>query len=489
MSLSRRESFVLRGPRRGTKIEVSAPIHSQYRPGPFFDEAVLPSGSARPGYEQLLTHLADADLSALSELVDSFTRATGLEFGGEGGHTPFRVDPIPRLLPRSEWSELEHGLAQRVRALEAFVADMHGGQRMVGAGELPESVLAGAGFIEPDLFGAEVPGPWISVAGLDVVRDSAGRFRLLEDNLRTPSGIAFALGARLAVERWLPFDPTEGEDLDGHVNRLFEMVLAAPPPSSPDPEGARILLSDGPRNSAWREQQRLAELLEIPLVGLQDLRLRGTRLELRDTGEPVHVVYRRTDEERIRDDAGVLTGIGELLLEALRAGTIRMVNGFGTGVADDKLIYPYVEAMIAFYLGEEPLLHSVETHDLGRPELRDRVLDRIADYVVKPRDGHGGAGVVIGPTAEPGELDEAIRAIRAEPERWLAQEVIELSTHPTVIDGRLEPRHLDLRPFVFSDGDRVEALPGGLTRVAFTQGSMVVNSSRQGGGKDTRVLA
>ncbi len=450
---------------------------------------MLPTGGARPGYEQLLGRLADADLTALCGVVDDYTSAAGLEFGGEGGHTPFRVDPIPRLLAAGEWKELERGLAQRVRALEAFVADMHGEQAMLASGELPQSVLAGAGFIEPGLFGLELPGPWISVAGLDVVRDDTGRFRLLEDNLRTPSGVAFALGARRAVESWLPSNSLDGEDLDAHIKRLFEMVLAAPAPSPPSPDGARILLTDGSANSAFREQQHLAELLQIPLVELDGLRLRGTQLELRANGQPVQVVYRRTDEERIRDEAGRLTALGELMLEPLRAGTVRLVNGFGTGVADDKLVYPYVEAMIDFYLGEEPLLHSVQTYDLGLPDLRAQVLDRIADYVVKPRDGHGGAGVVIGPTAGRSELDEAIRAVQSEPERWLAQEVVKLSTHPTVIDGRLEPRHVDLRPFVFSDGERIEALPGGLTRVAFVQGSMVVNSSRQGGGKDTRVVA
>jgi uncharacterized circularly permuted ATP-grasp superfamily protein len=470
------------------QIEASSVTVPRYQPGPSVDEAVLPSGAPRPGYEPLLAHLADVDLAELRQAIDTSTRQAGLVFGGEGGQTPFRVDPVPRLLGGGEWAELERGLAQRVRALEAFVADMHGAQAMVAAGELPQSVLAGAGFIEPDLFGLELPGPWISLAGLDVVRDGAGRLCVLEDNLRTPSGLAYALGARAALERSMPLDSLPADELAAHVKRLFQMVLAPPPPAACEPDGARVLLSDGPSNSAWYEQQLLAELLGLPLVGLDGLRVRGNRLELADDGQAVHVVYRRTDEERVRDDSGALTRLGELLLEPVRAGSVRLANCFGTGVADDKLVYPHVEAMIRFYLGEGPLLRSVQTYDLDRPALRDQVFDRLGELVVKPRDGHGGAGVVIGPHASRAELDGAVRAIRAEPERWLAQDVVELSTHPTVIDGRLEPRHIDLRPFVFSDGENIEALPGGLTRVAFARGSMVVNSSRQGGGKDTRVL-
>lgn len=409
-------------------------------------------------------------------------------FGGEGGTSAFRVDPVPRLLGAHEFSLLERGISQRLRALDAFVADAHGERAILAAGRLPEAVLAGTRFLEPDLVGAQLPGPWISVAGLDLVRDAEGRMRVLEDNLRTPSGLAYALGARRAVASWRPGERADSSGLASEITRLLKRVLAADPPAAAGEDGLRVVLSDGSANSAWYEQQLLARMLDAPLVGLGDLRRQGTRLVLRAGGQPVHVVYRRTDEDRIRRADGTLTGLGELLLEPLRAGRLRVVNRFGSGVADDKLVYPHVATMIEFYLGERPLLETVRTYDLGEREQREQVLERAAELVIKPRDGHGGAGVLIGPHATPAELAGALAQVRREPARWLAQDLVQLSTHPTVIDQRLEPRHVDLRPFAFYDGERVELLRGGLTRVAYGRGSLVVNSSRRGGGKDTWVL-
>jgi uncharacterized circularly permuted ATP-grasp superfamily protein len=462
---------------------------SAYTPCDSHDEAFSESGSPRSDYVRLIAELGDVDLGGLHDCVNEGARAAGVVFGGDGSTRDFRIDPIPRLIAAAEWDELELGLAQRVRALDAFCEDMHAQQAIVEAGLVPREACAGVDFIERELFHLGLPGPWISIAGLDIVRDGDGRLRVLEDNLRTPSGIAYALAARTLTDRWLPTAAARGGDLAHETRRLFAHVLAAPPPQSdPGEEGARVLLCDGPSNSAWYEQVRLAELLELPLVRCEDLRRRGERLELAAGGQPVHVVYRRTDEDRARYPDGSMTRVGELLLEPLRAGRVRLVNRFGTGIADDKLIYPHVEAMIGFYLQEQPLLHSVRTFDLGDPEAREQALARIGELVVKPRDGHGGAGVLIGPHASPRELRAAEAQILAEPQRWLAQELIELSTHPTVVDGRLQPRHVDLRPFAFYDGERVQLLPGGLTRVALREGSLVVNSSRQGGGKDTRVL-
>jgi carboxylate-amine ligase len=327
-----------------------------------------------------------------------------------------------------------------------------------------------------------------------VVRDGDGRLRVLEDNLRTPSGVAYGLSAREIVteslsELGLPGKKGEAPcEIRQTLSRLLAGVLRPRPPNAGE-DDATVLLSDGPGNSAWFEHRLLADLLDIPLVRTGDLRRCGERLQLREDGRGVAVVYRRTDQERARLLDGALTEVGDLLLAPVLNGTLHVVNGFGTGVADDKLVYPFVPAMIGFYLGEEPLIDSVPTFDLGEPAQRAQALERLDELVIKPRDGHGGRGVLVGRSASAGELRQARREIDRDPEGWIAQELIMLSTHPTVIKGQLQPRHVDLRPFVFYDGHTARTLPGGLTRVALREGSVIVNSSRQGGGKDTWVLA
>jgi uncharacterized circularly permuted ATP-grasp superfamily protein len=297
--------------------------------------------------------------------------------------------------------------------------------------------------------------------------------------------MAYALAARRAIAEHLPYAGRR-RDIAAELATYLRWAVAA---SRPDPgeDGIAVLLTDGPSNSAHFEHRELAELAELKLVRPEDLVRAGDRLALHD-GRRVQVVYRRTNEDRLRDERGELTAVGELLLDALRAGTVAVVNAFGTGVADDKAIYPYVDDMVRFYLREEPLVRSVPTWDLSEPEARAEVLERLGELVVKPRDGFGGSGVVIGPAASADELRDVRDEIRRRPEGWVAQELVRLSSHPTVIDGRLVPRHVDCRPFVFYDGLRPRALPGGLTRVALAEGELVVNSSRGGGGKDTWVL-
>jgi carboxylate-amine ligase len=297
--------------------------------------------------------------------------------------------------------------------------------------------------------------------------------------------MAYALAARRAIAEHVPYAGRR-RDIAAELATYLRWAIAA---SRPDPgeDGIAVLLTDGPSNSAWFEHRELAELAEVKLARPEDLVRRGEKLALRD-GRRVQVVYRRTNEDRLRREDGELTGVGELLLEPLRAGTVAVVNAFGTGVADDKAVYPYVDDMVRFYLREEPLVRSVHTWDLADPESRLEALERLDELVVKPRDGFGGIGVVIGPSASAAELREARAAVAARPEGWVAQELIRLSSHPTVVNGRLVPRHVDCRPFVFYDGLRPRALPGGLTRVALEEGELVVNSSRGGGGKDTWVL-
>ena len=448
-----------------------------------YDEAFCAPGRPRAHYAPLLQALTGTDLDALERRVTEQVRASGCSFGGDAG--TFVIDPVPRLITAAEWSELEAGLSQRLRALNAFVDDMYHERRALAAGVLPERVVSGVSFLEDDMRDVRPQRAWIAIAGLDVVRGADGRFRVLEDNVRTPSGMAYALAARRAVGHHLPYAGRR-RDIAVELAGLLRGVIAAARPD-PEADGISVLLSDGPSNSAWFEHVELAELGEIRLARLDELIADGDRLALRD-GRRVQVVYRRTNEDRLRDDTGELTPVGERLLPALRAGTVAMVNAFGTGVADDKLVYPYVDDLVRFYLGEDPQVCSVPTFDLADPGRRAEALDRLDELVVKPRDGHGGHGVLIGPAAGRAELGAAREAIEAAPEEWVAQELVQLSSHPTVIDGRLAPRHIDVRPFVFFDGRDVRALPGGLTRVALREGELIVNSSRGGGGKDTWVL-
>ncbi len=322
---------------------------------------------------------------------------------------------------------------------------------------MPARVIDTIETLEPALAELSLP-RWIGIAGLDVVRAPDGRFLVLEDNVRTPSGMAYAVAARTVTGSLL--DAAGVAPLDG-LRAMLESVLGP---------GRAVVLTDGVDNTAYWEHRRLADLLDVPLLEPAQL-----------DPAAVDVVYRRTD------DSALDSPIGRLLAEPWRAGRIRLVNAFGTGVADDKLAHAYVEDMVRYYLGEEPALASVRTFDLGRPEVLDEALDRLDELVVKPRSGYGGEGVVICPHAEPVDVERIRGEVRESPADYIAQELVTLSEHATVIDGEIVPRHVDLRPFVFL-GDTPSVLPGGLTRVALNEGTLVVNSSQNGGAKDTWVL-
>lgn len=449
-----------------------------------YDEAYDDRGGVRPAYTSVMARLAETDLDAVCVAVNGLLADRGVHFGGQDGGHSFRADPVPRLLTRQEWVTLSAGLRQRVRTLDAFLADVYGEQRAVEAGVVPARIVAGAGYFERDLVGVTPPGAfWLGIAGLDVVRDAGGVFHVLEDNARTPSGVAYAAAVSVAVGEVLGVE-TPASGLENEVGPALRATLEA---SAPGVEGELVLLSDGPANSAWWEHEWLAGLAGLRLVLVEDLRRRDGRVQLTD-GTRVRAVYRRTSEDQVRDPSGRLTRTADLLLEPLRAGTVGMVNLFGTGVADDKSVYAYLDELTRFFLGEEPSVPSVPTYDLLEAPRREEVLDRLPDLVVKPRDGAGGDGVVIGPRATAAELDAARRSVREDPGGWIAQDLLQLSTHPTVVDGRLAPRRVDLRPFAFHDGREVVVPLGGLTRVALAEGSMVVNSSRAGGGKATWVV-
>jgi len=457
-----------------------------------FEEGIGGGRHATAHDRQVWESIGGRDLRELSAAVARDTHRRGVSFESADGAQGFRIDPIPRVIDAAEWHVLSTGVAQRVRALELFVRDVYSERRIVQAGVVPARSLDGARHYEPQLAGmGEEINSWITVAGLDVVRDSDGSFKVLEDNLRTPSGIAYAVATREVMDGHLP--PPAGlhvRSLDSAFQTLGEGLRAAAPRRGGE-NPMVVLLSDGKLNSAFYEHAAIARYLDLPLVLHDQLAVRGGRLfaQLPGGEQAVDVVYRRTDEDRLADDRGKPTRIAELLLEPVLNGTLACVNAFGTGVADDKLLHAYVEEMVRFYLGEEPILQSVPTYDPSQPEVLEMVLRRIDELVIKPRTGHGGHGVVIGPHAQAGDLKKTAAALANAPDRFIAQETVMLSRHPTVTDGRLELRHIDLRPFAISSGESVHVLPGGLTRVAFERGALVVNSSQNGGSKDTWVLA
>jgi uncharacterized circularly permuted ATP-grasp superfamily protein len=452
-----------------------------------FDEAFAATGAPRPPYAELIGALARQDLVELRERVRSTVSSLGLNFGpGQ----PMVVDPVPRLLDAAEWAGLQPGLLQRARALNAFVADVYGGQRIFDAGVVPRTLLESSSGYEPKMHGLLDPSvPAATVAGLDLIRDEEGKLLVLEDNLRMPSGATYALAVREAVTPEIEAE-TVPLPLGDYVAALGEAIRAAAPEGR-SAEASAAILSDGPESGAWYEHQRLARELEIPIVQPRQLETERGRLYARSTARErtrIDVLYRRTDEDRLSTPEGELTGLGELLLPALESGRLRCVNAFGTGVADDKLAHAYAEKMIRFYLDEEPALRSVPSFDLSQADDRERAMSRLDELVLKPRNGFGGQGVTIMPRATAAQRRRAIGLVRRRPEGFVAQETIQLSSHPTVCGARLRPRRIDFRPYVVSGPVGASTMVGGLTRYARGAGEMVVNSSRGGGCKDTWVV-
>jgi uncharacterized circularly permuted ATP-grasp superfamily protein len=440
---------------------------------PTYDDAVDRDGEIRPAARRVMEAILHADVAALGRQVRAEVDELGIRFASVDGDDSWHVDPIPRVIAAEDWAQLADGLAQRVRALNAFVADVYGERRIVGEGVVPPRVLETADHLEPAMVGVAPPGGvWVGIAGLDVVRDADGRWMVLEDNVRTPSGLGYWPSARLATLRALDLpDDALPRSIDGLGDGLRRVFGA----------GEVVVLTDGPDNSAYWEHDWLAKHLGFALVTPADLTVRDGRLWRGDTA--IDVVYRRTNDDEVDSE------VGRLLHPVVADGGVRMVNCFGTGIADDKLAHAYVPDMIRFYLGEEPLLEQVETFDLGDPATLERALDVFDELVIKDRGSYGGLGVVVCPHAERADVDELREQVRAAPADYVAQRLVGLSTHPTEIDGALAPRHVDLRPFVLmSAPDRVEVLPGGLTRVALDEGALVVNSSQNGGAKDTWVV-
>ena len=444
-----------------------------YRPQ-FFDDAVEPDGTVRPWARGALGAVLAHDLAALGRDVRADVADLGIRFASVDGDDSWHVDPVPRVIPAAEWEEIARGLAQRARALNAYVDDVYGEQRIVAEGVVPRRVVDSAENFEREMVGRRPrDGVWVGIAGLDIVRDGDGRWLVLEDNVRTPSGFGYWFAAREATCRRLELGDEERPAPLDELPRAPGRRARARAARSCSPTGRPTR----PTGSTPGRRSGSASRSSCPRTWRSATVASGT------TARPVDAVYRRSNQDTLD------TEVGRLLHPVLGAGGVKVVNCFGTGVADDKLAHAYVPAMIRFYLGEAPLLDSVETFDLGDPAVLERALDILPELVVKDRGSYGGTGVVVVGHAETEDV-EALRArIRADPGAFIVQRRVSLSTHPTEIDGKLAPRHVDLRPFVFLAGpDDARVSPGGITRVALGEGALVVNSSQNGGAKDTWVL-
>jgi len=461
------------------------------------DEVITEDGSVVPAYEpmlQLLERLGSGGIRDREKERDAEQRSHRMTFrvAGETTARLFPFDVIPRIVSGEDWETLGRGLVQRVRALDAFLKDVYSEREVVNDGVVPGWVVDGAPGLLP--LAALIRQPVRAhIAGMDLVHDASGHWSVLEDNLRVPSGLGYALqNRRLTDHIWPDLARPAGLQPVETLPALLRATLeaAAPPRMSGRSQGPQIvILSQGTVDSAWFEHQLLAEEMEVPVVRTTDLVVddRTVYLHRHGTRRRVDVIYLRLDEDTlVHAPAGDGRPLGPPLLSAVGAGTVTLANAPGNGVGDDKAIYAYVPDFIEYYLGEKPLLAHVPTYLCGDPEQRDEVLRRLNELVVKPVDGYGGQGVLIGPRAGDEEIDLVRRQIKAAPHRWIAQETMHLSTHPVFDGNRLTPRHVDLRAFVFM-GDNPTVAPAALTRVA-PEGSLVVNSSRGGGAKDTWIL-
>ena len=504
----------------GVAVATSAPVPggplaAGYDTGGFYDEVfrAAPDGGGlapRSHYAALVEHLEDlgpADIRHASDLANRSFLHQGVTFTvysdtSSGTERIFPFDPIPRLIPPDEWHHIETGLQQRIEALNRFVHDIYHDQRILHDHVVPRSLVVRAAHFRREAVGIDVPHDrYIHVVGSDLVRDPEGNYLVLEDNLRSPSGVSYVLANRTAMSRIFPdwFDELGVRPVDHYCGQLLENLRGlSPRPYTGHGDGPMVvLLTPGHYNSAYFEHAFLAQQMGIELVEGRDLFVMNNRVYVRTTRgqQQVDVIYRRIDDEFLdplafRPDS--MLGVAGLL-SAVRAGNVALANAIGTGVADDKVIYHHVPEIIRYYLNEEPILGNVPTYLPGDPEQMAYILDNLGDLVVKSANESGGYGMLIGPSATGEEIEEFRRRIVANPRDYIAQPVVPLSRHPSFVPeegdgGHLEGRHVDLRPYILSGARDIHILPGGLTRVALRKGSLVVNSSQGGGSKDTWVL-
>ena len=466
-----------------------------------FDEMTIAGGGVRPAYETLNQWLASIPgdlLHTRAGEAEALFRRIGITFAvyGDAESTerliPF--DVVPRILTSAEWATLSRGLTQRVKAINAFLADVYGRREVLRAGIVPDDLVYRNPAFRPEMNQQPVPhGIYVMIAGIDIVRVDADTFYVLEDNARTPSGVSYMLENREVMFRLFPelFAQHRVAPVENYTDDLLA-TLKSVAPSSATADPTCVLLTPGQYNSAYYEHTFLADKLGVELVEGRDLFVRGDVVYMRTTEGPkrVDVIYRRLDDDFLdpltfRPDSAL--GVPGLV-SAYHRGNVTLANAVGTGVADDKAVYSYMPEIVKFYLGEEPILKNVPTWRCREAEGLAYVLDNLKDLVVKEVHGSGGYGMLIGPKASQAEIEEFRKKLVDDPANFIAQPTLALSTCPTLVEEGVAPRHVDLRPFVLTGRDKVRIVPGGLTRVALKEGSLVVNSSQGGGTKDTWVL-
>jgi uncharacterized circularly permuted ATP-grasp superfamily protein len=479
-------------------------LFGDYELGAAYDEmfgrADARLAAPRPHYEPLWRQLCRStpdDFRRRKAMTDLSMRQDGVGFtvyrAEEGIERVWPMDPVPRIIPAHEWRRIADGLVQRINTLNLFLWDVYHEQHILRDGVVPARLVLQGGFFRREFVGANVPRRiYIHICGTDLIRAADGEYLVLEDNARTPSGVSYMLQNRQVLKRVFPslFNDYDVLPNDDYPAALLDVLQYIAPDSVSQP--TVVLLSPGMYNSAYFEHSFLAQRMGIELVEGRDLLVDGNRVFMRTTRgrQRVDVIYRRIDDDFLdpltfRPDSAL--GVPGLV-NAYRAGTVALANSIGTGIADDKGIYPFVPDMIRYYLKQEPLLNNVQTFRPEVPAERSHVLENLEQLVVKRVNESGGYGMLVGPASTKEQREEFRAAILANPRDFIAQPTIQLSTHPTFVDGRLEGRHVDLRPFVLC-GERVTVTPGGLTRVALPKGSLVVNSSQGGGSKDTWILA
>ena len=480
-------------------------LFADYDLGGFYDETVGSDRKPRPACARLcdrVAQLAPGDLARRQRAAETAMRRLGITFSvygdARGTERIIPFDILPRVIEAAEWERVERGLIQRITALNLFLADVYGDQRILNDGVIPRSIIESGDGLKGPCVGLKPPrGVWCHVTGTDLVRDGDGTLYVLEDNLRVPSGVSYVLQNRRLMKQTFPglFGGDEIRPVDDYPGKLLECLHWLCGGRAADPVAA--VLTPGIHNSAYFEHSFLAQQMGIPLVEGRDLLVRDGFVQMRTTSglRRVDVLYRRIDDDFLDPGAfrpDSLLGVPGLM-EAYRAGRVALANAPGTGVADDKVLYTYVPDMIRYYLNEDAVLPNVPTHRCGDDGELDHVLSNLEKMVVKPANESGGSGMLIGPASSSKEREEFAAKVRADPRDYIAQPVLALSRVPVLCDSEtgaldLRGRHVDLRPFIIQ-GPTTYVLPGGLTRVALTPGSLVVNSSKGGGSKDTWVLS